>query len=127
MAPASASGLVDLPALRTAASPVIAWYEAFLAGRPTALADLDMALRGLRALPPIGGRLGRAVALVAAGGRQATTEETIAALERLRASAGLRATVPATPTETQQTPPAAKGRRRRTDWTQPPLPGMGER
>jgi hypothetical protein len=127
MAPTSASAPVDLAALRTAASPVIAWYEAFLAGRPTALADLDVALRGLRTLPPVGGRLGRAVALVAAGGRQASTEETIAALERLRASAGLRATVPATPTETQQTPPVAKGRRRKTDWTQPPFPGMGQR
>jgi len=88
MAPTAASPPVDLAYLRASAGPVIAWYEAFLAGRPMALADLDIALRGLRGLPPIGGRLGRAVALVAAGGRQATTEETIAALERLRAAPG---------------------------------------
>src|SRR5688500_17192117 len=82
--------LVDLGALRRAAGPVIAWYERFLAGQPMPLAALDRALGGLRALPPVSGRLGRAVALVATGGRLATTEETIAALELLRRSTGLR-------------------------------------
>ncbi|HEX8771119.1 MAG TPA: hypothetical protein VF711_10170 [Acidimicrobiales bacterium] len=69
--------------------PVISWYEAFLGGGPASVADLDVALGDLRGLPPIGGRLGRAVVLVAAGGREATTEQTVPALERLRASTGL--------------------------------------
>ncbi len=89
MPSSSAPDPVDLAALRAAAGPVIAWYEAFLTGGPAALADLDVALRALRCLPPIGGRLGGALALVATGGREATTEQTIAALERLRASTGL--------------------------------------
>ena len=125
MAPGSAPTPVDLAALRAAAGPVIAWYEAFLAGRPRAVSDLDVALRGLRALPPIGGRLGRAVTLVATGGRQATTEETIAALERLRGVAGLRCTTSPAPRATEADPGASRGRRRhRSAWTQPPFPGM---
>jgi len=124
MAPTSASAAVDLGALRAAAAPVIAWYEAFLAGRAMALADLDVALRGLRAVPPIGGRLGRAVALVAAGGRQATTEETIAALERLRASAGLRRAPSPSPPASCESPVDTRRRRRDAGWSQPRLPGM---
>ncbi len=129
MASSSAPDPVDLAALRAAAGPVIAWYEAFLTGGPAALADLDVALRDLRRLPPIGGRLGWAVALVATGGREATTDQTIAALERLRASTGL------------HQPPARKARARSADRTtstgarrasrhptrhqiQPHLPGM---
>lgn len=126
MAPTSASPPVELAALRAAAGPVIAWYEAFLAGHPMALADLDVALRDLRSLPAIGGRLGRAVALVATGGRQATTEETIAALERLRASAGLRRTMPPTPRKTTKATPTTKGRPRNPDRTQPRFPGMDQ-
>jgi hypothetical protein len=116
---------VDLTALRRAAAPVIAWYERFLAGDPMPLASLDAALGGLRGLPPIGGRLGKALALVAAGGRQATTEETIAALERLRHHTGLRH-VPSPP------PPAAASTRaprrpRSRPWTQDHLPGLDQR
>lgn len=113
---------VDLAALRRAIAPVVAWYEQFLAGRPMPVRELDQALLGLARLPPLGGRLGRAVALVARAGRDATTDETIAALELLRHTTGLRH-VPIPPP-----PPASKPRRRRRkpDWAQPPLPGIGE-
>lgn len=114
---------VDLGALRRAAAPVVAWYEKFLAGQPMPLADLDHALTALRALPPVGGRLGRALAVVATGGRDATTEETVAACEFLRHYAGLRH-VPPDPASTA-TPAGAKRRSRRgRPWTQPPLPGI---
>ena len=115
---------VDLAALRRAAAPVVAWYERFLAGQPMPLADLDHALTGLRTLPPVSGRLGRALAVVAAGGRDATTEETIAALEFLRHSAGLRH-VPPPPAPAAEHASGPCGRRRRgRPWTQPPLPGI---
>ena len=90
MTPASDPDLVDLGALRTAVAPVVAWYERFLDGQPMPVADLDHALVDVRALPPIGGRLGKALGVVASGGRGASTEETVAALEVLRHSAGLR-------------------------------------
>ena len=121
---------VDLGALRAAAGPVIAWYEQLLAGRPMPVAELDEALVGIRALPPISGRLGKALALVASGGREATTEETVAALELLRHSAGLRHVplpVPSPAPGTTPPPRPAKGNRRRRDWTQPPLPGITDR
>ena len=112
---------VDLDVLRRAAGPVIAWYEQFLAREPMPLSSLDRALGGLRALPPVSGRLGRAMALVATGGRQATTEETIAALELLRCSTGLRhAAQPPTPAQ----PPKSGRRRGRASWTQQQLPGL---
>lgn len=111
---------VDLDALRRAAAPVIAWYEQLLAGEPMPLASLDRALGALRTLPPVSGRLGRAMALVATGGRQATTEETIAALELLRCSTGLRSV--ATPTQAE--PSTAKRRAGRGGWTQERLPGL---
>jgi hypothetical protein len=111
---------VDLDALRRAAAPVIAWYEQLLAGEPMPLASLDRALGALRALPPVSGRLGRAMALVATGGRQATTEETIAALELLRCSTGLRRV----PTPAPAEPSKPKRRGGRAGWTQERLPGL---
>ena len=113
---------IDLTALRRAAAPVIAWYERFLAGDPMPLASLDTALGGLRGLPPLGGRLGKALALVATGGRQATTEETIAALELLRHHTGLRH-VPSPPSAATKAPPR---RRRSRPWAQDHLPGMDQ-
>ena len=113
---------VHLDALRRAAGPVIAWYEQFLAGEPMPLASLDRALGGLRALPPVSGRLGRAMALVATGGRQATTEETIAALELLRCSTGLRLAPSPPPAPAQA--PKSRRRRGRASWTQQRLPGL---
>lgn len=115
MASSAHDSPVDLDALRIAAAPVVAWYEQLLAGRPMPVADLDVALVGIRALPPISGRLGKALALVATGGREATSDETVAAFELLRCSAGLRSK-PAATTGTR--------RRRKRDWTQPPLPGI---
>lgn len=130
MAASAADVPVDLGALRAAAAPVIVWYEGFLAGRPSLIADLDVALQAMRTLPPIGGRLGRALALVAAGGRLATTRETIAALETIRATAGLRPLSPPRPvaaaaaTDKGSVP---KRRRRGREWSQPELPGIGGR
>jgi hypothetical protein len=116
------SAPVDLDALRRAAGPVIAWYERFLAGEPMPLAALDRALGGLRSLPPVSGRLGRAMALVATGGRQATTEETLAALELLRCSTGLRHLPPPPPAPALT--PKVKRRRARPSGIQQRLPGL---
>ncbi len=116
------SAPVDLDALRRAAGPVIAWYERFLAAEPMPLASLDRALGGLRALSPIPGRLGRAMALVATGGRQATTEETIAALELLRCSTGLRHLPPPPPAPALT--PKARRRRGASSGIQQRLPGL---
>ena len=114
--------LVDLQALRRAAGPVVAWYEQFLAGAPMPLAELDRALLDLQGLPPVGGRLGRALAILATAGRDATTEEAVAAFELLRHTAGLRHAARRT-----EPPPAAQPKRRRRRASgQLPLPGIDE-
>jgi len=127
MTPPSDDSPVDLAALRAAAAPVVAWYEQLLAGVPMPVADLDVALAGIRALPPVSGRLGRALALVATGGREGTSDETLAAFELLRGSAGLRwappAPAPPPPGADAKTP---RRRRRRGESSQPTLPGIDD-
>ena len=83
--------VVDLEALRAACAPVVALYRRFLDGGGVELdmGELDEALASMRRLPPMKGRMGKALALVASGGVQASTEEVIAALELLSASPGL--------------------------------------
>ena len=136
---ASSSSLVDLAALRRACGPIIDCYERFLSeGRIDVLA-LDDALARLRVLPPIDGRLGRAVALVLTGGADAPTEATVAALELLRTTTGLRGPLPAppvppakpaaaaTPPGPPPKPPAASAKKRRPtkkSHSQPALPGF---
>jgi hypothetical protein len=85
---ASSTCVVDLPLLRRACGPLIGCYERFLSEGSVDLHDLDKALASLRVLPPLEGRLGRAVALVASGGAGAPTEQTLAALELLRTTTG---------------------------------------
>jgi hypothetical protein len=87
---ASSACVVDLPLLRRACGPLIGCYERFLSEGSVDLHDLDHALASLRVLPPLEGRLGRAVALVTSGGAGAPTEQTLAALELLRTTTGLR-------------------------------------
>ena len=55
------------------------------------LVQLNAALAAVRHLPRLGGAVGRALCLLARGGCDASTEETIAALEVLRRAPGLRA------------------------------------
>jgi len=128
MTPPSDDGPVDLAALRAATAPVVAWYEQLLSGAPMPVADLDVALAGIRALPPVSGRLGRALALVATGGREATSDETLAAFELLRCSAGLRWAPPVPASPPVGAGPGAKSprRRRRGQWSQPTLPGIDD-
>jgi hypothetical protein len=88
---AAPADVVDLEALRAACGPVVALYRRFLDGGGVELdmGELDEALASMRRLPPMKGRMGKALALVASGGAQASTEEVIAALELLSAAPGL--------------------------------------
>ena len=113
---------VDLLALRRACRPIIRCYERFLSEGDHKVHDLDDALTSLRALPRIGGRLGHAVALLVSGGAGAPSDETLAALELLRTTSGLRVAeaqarsdAPRSSTDSQGAPPR---------WSQPPLPGL---
>jgi hypothetical protein len=87
---ASSTCVVDLALLRRACGPIIGCYERFWSEGSVDVHDLDDALASLRVLPPLEGRLGRAVALVTSGGAGAQTEHTLAALELLRTTTGLR-------------------------------------
>jgi hypothetical protein len=117
---ASSACVVDLALLRRACDPLIGCYERFLSEGPVDLHDLDDALASLRVLPPLEGRLGRAVALVSSGGAGASTEQTLAALELLRTTTGLRPApeVALSPAPTTNRPAREAGP------TQLSLPGM---
>ena len=88
-------GVVDLVAIAQACAPIVRWYDGFLAGAeralaPQALARLDRDLTHLRSLPCCGGHLGRAIAVVASGAAAAGSERTLAAIETLRTTLGIR-------------------------------------
>lgn len=78
--------VIDLAVVGAACRPVVQWYDDLQAGRSPTLRALDDAVGGLRALAPVGGRLGRAIALVVAGGADAL-DDTVAALAVLRQAA----------------------------------------
>jgi hypothetical protein len=119
---ASGTCVIDLSALRRACGPIIACYERFLADGSLDVDDLDDALASLRVLPALEGRLGRAVTLVVSGGAGAPSEETVAALELLRTTTGLR---PAPVAPVPPGPPTNKpARKNGRGPTQPPLPGL---
>ena len=82
---------IDLVALRRACGPVIAWYERFLAEQRLDLHELNDAVEGLRLLPPVGGRLGRAMSTIVSGGQGVAIEEVVVAFELLCGATGLRA------------------------------------
>lgn len=109
----------DLTALRRACAPVITWYERFLTGQGADVRQLDDALVALRGLPPMGGRLGRAVATIVSGGAQASTPEVLVAFEDLRATAALRTPMGETPR------PPRRAREDRRGAGQLRLPGFG--
>lgn len=105
--------VVDLSELRSACAPLIRCYERALAGGVVGLGELDRAVARLDYVPTIPGRLGRAVRLLALGGRDATTAETVDALELLRSTPALRPR-DARPARTHAQPRPC----------QPPLPGL---
>jgi hypothetical protein len=89
--------VVDLVAIADACAPAVACYDEIWACAergdrpdPQTKDRLHDALRLLRGLPRCGGRLGRAITVVANGGVGSSVDETLAALEMLRATLGLR-------------------------------------
>lgn len=105
--------VVDLVALSSACRPVVAWYDDLRSGASPDIDALDRAIAGLRSLPEVGGRLGRAIRLVTAGGAR-DLDDTLAAIELLRHAALARVSIPSQPTR-------PTSRRRRYDV---PLPGF---
>jgi hypothetical protein len=107
--------VVDLPTLARACGAVVDWYDALRLGEEPGVDSLDDALGQLAALPPVGGRLGRAIDVVVAGGA-ADPDDTIVALEQLR-----HASVAAPPLPIHAARPAASRRHRSYDVS---LPGL---
>lgn len=80
--------VVDLRILASGCAPFLKWYDGFLAdpddaGTREGLRELDYALKLLRVLPPCGGRLGRAVALVGSGTAPIDAIETLRSTQPL--------------------------------------------
>jgi len=86
--------VIDLAALRAACAPLLRWYERFLSEGRVDIRELDGALADVRALAPVGGRLGQAIAVLANSAGCRSTEQVVAALELLRKMPALRAATP---------------------------------
>jgi hypothetical protein len=110
--------IVDLVALRRACAPLACQFERFHAGGSLDVHELDAALAAVRALPPLAGRLGRALAVLAAGAA-ASPEETVAAFEVVRTTRALRCN------EAQPAGTGSRPRAGRYRVATPRLPGMG--
>ena len=78
--------VIDLVRVGDACRRVVDWYDEFRSMGTGSLGDLDLALRMLGALPHMGGRVGRAIALITQGGGPSPTA-TVAAIEQLRVAA----------------------------------------
>jgi hypothetical protein len=122
---ASEHQVVDLRPLSAACRDLVGWYDLLIAGAKPPIQDLDRALATLQLLPRVGGRLGRDIDLIIAGGASSSHEEVIGAVERLRTIANHS---PAPASRSRSTEPPRRGRRRRPAKrpgpAQAPLPGL---
>lgn len=81
--------VIDLTELRAACRPLFSAYESIRSGDTTnCLHELDDAICRMKALPRFSGRIGAAIALLAAGGR--SPEATVGAIEFLGSFDSLR-------------------------------------
>lgn len=120
--------VVDIVAVGTASLPLARWWRSFLANPEAAgehLEYLEEARRRLQALPPLPGRVGRAVTAVVAGGggTPAQSVEAIGLLVALADRVAAPGSPQPIPTGEQATRgrSGAEGRRRLNQQT---LPGM---
>ncbi len=86
--------LVDLSVVRAACAPLLGWYDRFLDQGRGDIHELDEALCAVRKLGPVGGRVGRAIALLAGEPARQSTKQVVAALELLRQTPALRTHIP---------------------------------
>ncbi len=110
--------VVDLFALRRACAPLVRQFDRFHAEGTLDLDELDAALVAIRRLPPMGGRLGRALGILAAGAAS-SPQQTLAAFHLVRNTPSLRARV------RQPAQPRTRQRARRAKEAAPRLPGIG--
>jgi len=112
----SSGVLINLAAVGRASRPLADWWTRLILSGEADIDELERARRLLEALPPQPGRLGRAVALVVSGGRDATQTETVAAVELLALAAACSGPIARVR--------SASGSRWRQPVPQPPLPGF---
>lgn len=115
--------VVDLAPLASACRDLVGWYDELIGGDKPDITCLDRVITTLQALPPVGGRIGRDIDLIIAGGVHHTHDEIIGAVERLRALANHQ---PPSPTAKARKPTAQRRRSKRHGRSpdQPPLPGL---
>jgi len=76
--------VVDLGPLAAACRELVGWYDQLIAGEHPPIHDLDRAITALQLLPRVGGRIGRDIDIIVAGGARSSYDEIIGAVERLR-------------------------------------------
>lgn len=114
--------VIDLPIVTEAVGHLLDFYDRLLADDDPPISELDAAVARIWSLPPIPGRLGRDIALIARGGEGAGRGEIVAALERLRHLASMD---PPQPEESESADGPARRRRKLVRPRQDRLPGLG--
>jgi len=76
--------IIDLPAVTPPVRKLLAWFDELMADGDPPIGGLDAAVKELKALPHVPGRLGRDIDLLARGGAGAPRAEVVATLNRLR-------------------------------------------
>lgn len=104
--------VVNLGPLTAACRELTDWYDRLTAGEQPPIGDLDRVVTTLQVLPPVPGRVGRDIQIIIDGGHNATRDQIIGAVERLRSVGGHKsAPRPATPAADH--PPRRRPRLRR--------------
>lgn len=118
--------VIDLAPLSAACRQLVDWYDQLLAGSKPTIDQLDQVVATLQALPPVGGRVGRDIDLIVAGGIADHHDEVINAVERLRTLANHQPP-PTAPPKTRTPQAARRPPRRRSKRRHPgqvALPGL---
>ena len=102
---AADNDLVNLAEVIPPVRDLLAFWDQVVADQDPPIEQLDDAVRRLKALPTIGGQIGRDLALIAVGGRGAEHDQIVASLQRLRALAAMDTHHP--PNPTGPVPPSA--------------------
>ena len=124
--PDNSDEVIDLAPLSAACRQLVDWYDQLLAGGKPPIDRLDRVVAALRALPPVGGRVGRDIDLIVAGDITASHDDVINAVERLRTLANHHPPPAAPPQkrtpQTDRRPPRRRSKRRHPG--QVALPGL---
>ncbi|MEM7093702.1 MAG: hypothetical protein AAF567_11925 [Actinomycetota bacterium] len=105
----SEAAVIDLGPISAACRGLVSWYDRHLEGDEPPVAELDIVVNDLRALPTLPGRIGQDIDTILSRRSDRRTGDVVGAVERLRLVANHQPAPPQPRTQPR------KGRRRRRE------------